>query len=97
MSWPTQEQFDLAHRHGTEYALQERENGATEPRESPLSGEWADDITTGIVARNVGYTEPQMPKAGAEIGEWQDGVQELADAWERGYNDTWTHSVEQAG
>ena len=95
MTWPTSEQFDKASAHGTEYALQEIAGGRTEPRESPLSGEWADDITTSIVARNVGYTEPQTPKSDDEIGEWQDGVQELADAWERGYNDVF-RSIEYA-
>lgn len=97
MSWPTDEQFDKASAHGTEYALQEIANGRTEAQESPLSGEWADGMTTGKIAYNVGYTEPQTPKSDDEIGEWQNGVQELADAWERGYNDVYRSIAYAAG
>lgn len=91
MSWPTSEQFDLAHRHGTEYALQERANGATEPRESPLSEEWAGDVGIAEVSANVGFTRPVAEE---EHHEWVDGRDELANAWERGYNDAWAHSIE---
>ena len=96
MSWPTQEQFDRAHKLGTEYALAQRENGATEAREAPLSGEWADDPTTRTVAAGVGYSapddwEPGLDRAQAYMA-YEDGVQELADAWERGYFDAWAHS-----
>jgi len=90
MSWPTQEQFDQAHQHGTEYALQERANGATEGQEAPLSGEWADGLLARDVARNVGWDSDQ--------DEFSDGLtdptSELAGAWERGYFDTWAHSIE---
>ena len=85
MSWPTQEQFDKAHQHGTEYALAERANGATEARTGPLSGEWADDPTPRSVAYNVGWTT-------VDTDEEQEAVDELADAWERGYFDAWAHS-----
>lgn len=86
MSWPTQEQFDLAHQHGTEYALAQRENGATEAREAPLSGEWADDIDWQTVCRNVGYVPDGESYPGGE------DASDLADAWERGYFDAWAHS-----
>jgi hypothetical protein len=89
VSWPTQEQFDQAHQHGTEYALQERANGSTGPQEAPLSGEWADGLTPRDVARNVGW-DPQEMIPYSE----GDAVDELADAWERGYNDAWAHSIE---
>lgn len=85
MSWPTQEQFDAAHKAGTEYALQERANGATEPREAPLSGEWADDPTPWRIAVDVGFQ-------GEDDENGWDAVSELADAWERGYFDVWAHS-----
>lgn len=85
MSWPTQEQFDAASAAGATYAQAEIANGATEARTGPLSGEWADDPTPRSVAYNVGF----------EVGdgdENSDAVDELADAWERGYFDAWEHS-----
>ena len=82
MSWPTEEQFDKAHQHGTEYALAQRANGATEAREAPLSGEWAGDVSPSQIARNVGWDPASADSS----------VDELADAWERGYFDTWAHS-----
>ena len=88
-AWPTSEQSDAAHKLGTEYALQERAAGRTEPRESPLSGEWADDPTPLQIAGNVQY----FPTYSDGIAE---DITELADAWERGYHDAWTHSIEQA-
>jgi hypothetical protein len=81
--WPTAEQFDAAHEAGCQAALAERRYGAEGPREAPLSGEWADDITLDQIARNVGY-------APANDGVSTD-LDELADAWERGYFDTWAH------
>lgn len=88
MSWPTAEQFDKAHQLGTEYALQERAGGATQAQDAPLSGEWADGMTPKTIAGNVGYYP--------SYDDMEDGedLTELADAWERGYIDTWTHSIE---
>ena len=94
MTWPTQEQFDKASAHGTEYALQEITNGRTEPRESPLSGEWADDLTDRDVALNVGYA-PKTNATIEEMDEYAEARSELADAWERGYNDVY-RSIEYA-
>lgn len=83
-TWPTSEQFDQAHQHGTEYALREHANGATEAQESPLDGQWADAITPRDVANNVGFTDTFVGS---------DAMMELADAWERGYFDAWTHII----
>lgn len=82
-NWPTSEQFDMAAQHGTEYALAEIANGNDGPRESPLSGEWAGEIVPRTVACNVGF----------EPGDNDfEAVDELANAWERCYNDVWrTH------
>lgn len=73
--------LDKAAELGGAYARAEQQNGATEPREAPLSGEWADDPTPREVARNAGYFEDDDP-------EIQD---EIATAWENGYFDTWRH------
>ncbi len=83
--WPTQEQFDKASELGHEYALQEFSNGSRAAQESPLSGEWADGITLGDIARNVEYQ--------AETTEDFEAVSELGNAWETGYNDAWAHSL----
>ena len=83
MSWPTSEQFDAASTLGTEYALQEHAGGATEPQESPLSGEWADGITERDVVRNVGFDYDNEDE---DTGE---GITELGNAWETAYNDQW--------
>ncbi len=85
MTWPSQEQFDKASELGHEYALQEFSNGSRAAQESPLSGEWADGITLGDIARNVEYQ--------AETTEDFEAVSELGNAWETGYNDAWTHSL----
>lgn len=90
MSWPTAEQFDNAAKLGTDYALTERRNGATEAQESPLSGEWADDPTDRDIALNVGYA-PGEDDTIEEMDEYAEGRSELADAWERGYFDAWAH------
>lgn len=89
MSWPTSDQFDKAAENGHEYALQEWTDGRRQRRESPLSGEWADDVTMEQIARNVGYTTHHADTA----EELADARDELADAWERGYNDAWSHSL----
>ncbi len=83
MTWPTAEQFDAAADQGAQTALEERRNGAEGPRESPLSGEWADTATPRSVARDVGFILPGDQDF--------DAVEELASAWERGYFDTWAH------
>ena len=83
--WPTAEQFDAAHRHGTEYAVEERRNGAEQGQESPLSGEWADGMTPRKVAYNVGYFMAEHEE------DYESAENELADAWERGYFDVWAH------
>lgn len=88
MSWPTQEQFDAASAQGAEYAMDEHRNGATQAQESPLSGEWADGMTPGKVARNVGFDRADS------LEQYSDGEHELANAWETGYNDAWAHSIE---
>ena len=80
-AWPTSEQFDQASTLGTEYALQEKAGGRTEPQESPLSGEWADGIVPRDIARNVGFADVD-----SNFGEALD---ELANAWENAYNDQW--------
>ena len=72
--------LDAAAKHGGERARIEQQNGATEPREAPLSGEWADDPTPRDVARDAGYG-----------GEDAEEIDEIADAWENGYFDTWRH------
>lgn len=92
-SWPTSDQFDQAATLGTEYALQQIANGVTEPHESPLSGEWADSLTPQDVARNVGFL-PVPFTTPDEDAEYFEAKTELADAWERGYNDAWAHSIE---
>ena len=91
MSWPTSEQFDAAHAAGAEYALLEAGEGATQAQESPLSGEWADGMTPRKIAYNVGFIPTHANPV--ESQDYQDGEQELADAWERGYFDAWTHSI----
>lgn len=91
MIWPTQEQFDQAHEFGSGRALDEINSGNEAERESPLSGEWEGDTTVRSIARSVGFNEPDEPE-GDDIEQWQNGCQELADAWERGYFDTWAHS-----
>ncbi len=75
--------LDTAATHGTEYALQERANGATEPREAPLSGEWADDPSPRDIARNAGYFEDDDPEI----------IDEIATAWENCYFDAWRHEA----
>ncbi len=71
--------LDTAVKQGGEYARIEQQNGATEPRAAPLSGEWADDPTPRDVARNAGYFEDDDP--------------EIATAWENGYFDAWEHGA----
>ncbi|WNN95097.1 hypothetical protein SEA_MAGRITTE_146 [Microbacterium phage Magritte] len=90
MSWPTTKMFDDAAELGSQQALAERRSGALEPRESPLSGEWAGDVSPSQIASSVGYT-----------GTSDGAVDELCDAWERCYFDTWRHEddveAEEAG
>ena len=59
--------LDTAAKHGSERARIEQQNGATEAREAPLSGEWADDPTPRDVARNAGYFEDDDPEIIDEI------------------------------
>lgn len=80
--WPTTKQFDDAAELGSQQALAEIRNGAEEPRESPLSGEWADEVSPSRIAAAVSYT-----------GTSDSAVDELADAWERCYFDTWEHET----
>lgn len=75
--------LDTAAELGAAYARAERENGATEAREAPLSGEWADDPTPRDVARNAGYFEDDDPEI----------IDEIATAWENGYFDAWRHEA----
>ena len=75
--------LDTATKHGGERARIEQQNGATEPREAPLSGEWADDPTPRDVARNAGYFEDDDPES----------IDEIATAWENGYFDAWRHEA----
>ena len=72
--------MDTAAKHGGERARIEQQNGATEPREAPLSGEWADDPTPRDVARNAGYFDDPE-------------IDEIATAWENGYFDAWRHEA----
>ena len=74
---------DKAAELGAERARIEQQNGATEPREAPLSGEWADDPTPRDVARNAGYFEDDDPEI----------IDEIATAWENGYFDAWRHEA----
>ena len=74
---------DKAAELGAAYARAEQQNGATEPREAPLSGEWADDPTPRDVARNAGYFEDDDPEI----------IDEIATAWENGYFDAWEHGA----
>lgn len=85
MSWPTSEQFDQAATLGTEYALQEFSNGSAKGQEAPLSGEWADGLTSRDVARNVDFEELDNAEA----------VYELADAWETAYHAQWNVNYER--
>lgn len=73
--------LDKATELGGAYARAEQQNGVTEPREAPLSGEWADDPTPREIARNAGYFEDDDPEI----------IDEIATAWENGYFDTWRH------
>lgn len=77
-TWPTAEQFDAAAELGSQQALTEIQNGNAGPRETPLSGEWADEASPSRIAAAVGYT-----------GTSDGAVDELCDAWERSYFDTW--------
>ncbi len=89
-SGPTIEQFEQAINHGIECALDEIGHDATQPRENPLSGEWADGIVPRDIAFNVGFKD--------EDSNFGEALNELADAWERGYHDTWsTHLSEKTG
>ena len=76
--WPTSEQFDQAATLGTEYALQEFAAGSAKAQDSPLSGEWADGMTSHKVARNVGFVVHDV-----------EAIDSLADAWETAYFDQW--------
>lgn len=80
-SWPTQEQFDQAATHGTEYALQEIANGNIRPLEHPLGGLWADGMSERKVAANVGFKLID--------GETDEAQVELGNAWENAYFDVW--------
>ena len=93
-NWPTSEQFDTAGQHGTEYALQEIQNGNDGPQESPLSGEWADGIINRDVASNVGYVNDATEE---DFETYNDAINALADAWEISYNDTWRIHTEGVG
>lgn len=75
--------LDTAAKHGGERARIEQQNGATEAREAPLSGEWADDPTPRDVARNAGYFEDDDPEI----------IDEISTAWENGYFDAWEHGA----
>ena len=73
--------LDTAANHGGERARIEQQNGATEPREAPLSGEWADDPTPRDVARNAGYFEDDDPEIIDEIATaYRSGVDALPAA-----------------
>ena len=74
--------LDTAAEHGGERARIEQQNGAAEPREAPLSGEWADDPTPRDVAHSAGYFDDDP-----EI------IDEIATAWENGYFDAWRHEA----
>ena len=78
---PTPEQFDAAAKLGSTQALAEIDNGAEGPRETPLSGEWADEASPSRIAAAVEYT-----------GTSDSAVDELCNAWERSYFDTWRHT-----
>lgn len=84
-NWPTTKQFDDAAELGSQTALAEIRNGAEEPRESPLSGEFAGEATERSIAEAVGFPVPE------EDG---DALEELGNAWERCYFDTWQHETE---
>lgn len=92
MSWTdaTQDQLDRARNHGVEYAAAEIANGNEQPQDSPLSGEWADGMTPRKVANNVGYFEDLSAHGEAYL----ENESELADAWEMGYQDTWSSHLE---
>lgn len=86
-AWPTAEQFDKAAELGAEYAQGQIHEGMTTSVDSPLSGEWADGPTARSVAAQVGWDVEEMI-----MHTEGDAVDELADAWERGYNDVWSHA-----
>lgn len=93
MTWTdaTGDQLHTATNHGIEYALAEIANGNEGPRESPLSGEWADDLTPRMVAENAGYYEGLSAHGEA----YYDQETALADAWEDGYRETWANHLAQ--
>lgn len=88
-TWPTQEQFDAASANGCEYALAQQRAGRTEPMENPVSGEWVDSPTPRDIARAVGWDLEEMIPAHEG-----DAVDELTDAWERGYADAWRYPAQ---
>lgn len=85
-AWPSAEQFDAAHALGTTKAQAEIADGATNGREAPLSGEWAGDTTPSSIAQEVGFTATSTFD-----DDLAHALDELADAWERGYHDVWAH------
>lgn len=89
-AWPSAEQFDAAHALGTTKAQAEIADGATNGREAPLSGEWAGDITLDEISRAVGFTATDIFN-----DELSDALDELGNAWERGYHDVWSHHTPQ--
>lgn len=91
-TWPTAEQFDAAAEQGSQAALDERRSGAEGPRESPLNGEFAGAPTPRDVAYGVGFPGKSMDDlTDDESDDYISAEAELADAWERGYFDTWAH------
>lgn len=84
-AWPTAEQFDAAHAAGSDRARAQLAAGWVRPEETPLDGQYADSPSPRSVALAVGWTDDENPHEG-------DAVDELSEAWERGYFDAWDHS-----
>lgn len=73
---PWEDSLELAESKGREYAEAQIEAGVLEPRDEPLSGEWADEPTVQSIVVELGYTL-------SNLDDWQ--TETLADSWELGY------------
>lgn len=72
---------------GQDTAMTEFDHGAAAGREAPLSGEWADELTPATLHAAV------LGHFADDTDEGRDHVTQLADEFERGYDDTWTTTI----
>lgn len=73
---------------GRQTALDHILDGATEPREGILSGEWADGLTPYDIATHVGF--PHESESGMDPDDYSDLLADLADVFEAAYENTFT-------